>query len=114
MAEADRNRTPKLSFLVERVGARASQQERDHSLTDSRRHRGVCDGSLQIGDRDDRSICVLCEHTFAAIVREDQNCVTYGRAPTKELLHNIDQITRLMTRDEPVRDPASVGDPIHR
>ena len=38
----------------------------------------------------------------------------HTKVPTKELLDNIDQIIRLMAKFEPVRDPASVGDPIHR
>ena len=103
-----------LTFLVEKVGAEASQQEQNRSLTDSRRHRDVWDETLQIEDFDDRGISFSRDHTFVAVDREDWNRATHAKAPIRKLLHNIDQIIHLMASFEPARDPASVGDPIHR
>ena len=103
-----------LTFSVEKVGAEASQQEQNRSLTDSRRHRDVWDETLQIEDFDDRGISFSRDHTFVAVDREDWNRATHAKAPIRKLLHNIDQIIHLMASFEPARDPASVGDPIHR
>lgn len=110
----DINGTSKLVSSVKRTGAEASQQEQNHSLACSHNHRDVWDGNLQIEDHDTRSICVLYDHTFVAIDREDCNRATYGRAPTRELLLNVDQIIHLMAKFEPAQVSASVGDPIHR
>ena len=111
---ADRNRSPKLVFLVRRTDAERYQQERNYSLACGHHHRDVRDGNLQIENRDNRSICVLCDHTFFAIVSGNCNPATHAKALTIELLHNIDQIIHLMAKFEPARDPASVEGPMHR
>lgn len=68
--------TSKLVYLVERIGTKASPQERNHFLACCYAHRDIHDGKIQTEDLDTRSVCVLCAHTLVTIDRGDWNRTT--------------------------------------
>lgn len=59
--------TPELAYLVQGMGAKAFQQERNHSLACSYDHRNIRDGKRQAEGHDIGSICLLCDHTLVAV-----------------------------------------------
>lgn len=59
--------TSELAYLAEGMGAKASQQERNHSLACSYDHRNIRGGKLQAEGHDIGSICLLCDHTLIAV-----------------------------------------------
>jgi len=94
---------PELAYLAQPVGAKASQQDGDGYLAHCRSYRDMRDGDIQREDHDTGGMWGVYDHNLVTVDRENRKHTTHGKAPSRELLDNVDQIIHLMERLAPER-----------